>query len=102
MERGWRQHSNEVTTFEKEGTEHGCEAENYLLLSSGHSERGRGLTLEIWDSNGKGLEHPTEQHRLSTLSTWEPLKLPELESDSLSVTGRVVWTGKAWAVPGRS
>lgn len=50
VERGWRQHSSEVTPFKKEGTEQGCEGENCRV---------GGLKLEeISDSNGKTLNIP--------------------------------------------
>lgn len=32
MERGWRQHPNEVTPFGREGMEQGCEGEDYVPL----------------------------------------------------------------------
>lgn len=61
MERGWRQHPNEVITFARERMEQGCEGEDYILLRSGSSGRGWGLTFKICNSDAEGLEHPTGQ-----------------------------------------
>lgn len=68
VERGWRQHPSEVTPFEKERTEQGCEGEN----CRGWGSKVRGDFGLQWED----LEHPTELFGLFALGTWEPLKRP--------------------------
>lgn len=55
-------------------------------------KRGRQKSEEIWGLSAKGLECPTEQLCLFSLSIWEPLKQ---ESESFTTMGGVVWRERA-------